>query len=75
MAPNKKLQDAAISASLREKTATFSQPGREEGETNRFPMPDAKHARLALQMLPRAKNMPPGMADKVRNRAHGILGH
>jgi hypothetical protein len=62
-----------ISASLRAKTQTFSQPNRQNGETHRFPMPDKKHARLALQMLPRAKNMPPGMAAKVRARAESML--
>lgn len=65
----------AISSAARAKSATFKQPNRQGGgETNRFPMPDAKHARLALQMLPRAKNMPPGMAAKVRGRAQRILG-
>lgn len=74
MAQNKQIQDAAISQSLRKKSATFSQPGRQGGETERFPMPDAKHARLALQMLPRATDMPPGAATKVRQRANSILG-
>ena len=63
-----------ISAATRARTATFVQPNRQSGQKDRFPMPDAKHARLALQMLPRAKNMPPGMAEKVRDRAHRILG-
>lgn len=75
MAANRQLKNAAISQSLREKTATFSQPGRKEGETERFPMPDVKHARLALQMLPGAKDMPRGAATQVRNRAHRMLGH
>ena len=75
MAENPRLQRAAISAATRKKTATFHQPGREEGEKDRFPMPDVKHARLALQMLPKAKNMPPGAAAKVRARAHRMLGH
>ena len=64
-----------ISAASRARSATFRQPNAPAGtQKNRFPMPDQKHARLALQMLPRAKNMPPGMAQKVRNRAHQILG-
>jgi len=75
MAANPKVRDAAISQSLRKKTATFHQPGRQQGEKDRFPMPDLKHARLALQMLPKAKNMPPGAAAKVRARAHRMLGH
>jgi len=74
MAPNPKLREAAISQKTRERTATFKQPGRQQGQKNRFPMPDAKHARLALQMLPKAKNMPPGAAQKVRNRADRMLG-
>jgi len=63
-----------VSAAVRARTATFVQPGRTGGETHRFPMPDKKHARLALQMLPRAKNMPPGAAAKVRARANAMLG-
>ena len=65
----------SVSPGVRARTATFRQPNAPAGtEKNRFPMPDAKHARLALQMLPRAKNMPPGAAQKVRDRAHRILG-
>jgi hypothetical protein len=65
---------ATVSPATRARTATFKQPGRQNGQKNRFPMPDQAHARLALQMLPRAKNMPPGMAGKVRSRAEGMLG-
>jgi hypothetical protein len=74
MTSNPRLKRAAISSKERAETATFKQPGREVGEKNRFPMPDEKHARLALQMLLRAKNMPPGAAQKVRNRANKMLG-
>ena len=42
--------------------------------TGRFPMPDVKHARLALQMLPRAKNMSPDNKAAVRARAQKMLG-
>ena len=42
----------AVSQKVREKTATFG--------GDRFPMNDLKHARLALQMLPRAKNISSG---------------
>ena len=63
-----------LSAVERARTATFKQPGRTNGQKNRFPMPDKEHARLALQMLPRAKNMPPGAAAKVRARANAMLG-
>jgi hypothetical protein len=41
---------------------------------DRFPMPDAKHARLALQMLPRAKNISSGEQAQVRARATRMLG-
>lgn len=64
----------ALSPAVRAQSATFKQPGRRNGQKNRFPMPDAKHARLALAMLPRAKNMPPGAAAKVRSRAQRMLG-
>jgi len=49
----------------RKATATF-------GGT-RFPMPDQKHARLALQMLPRAKNISGAEEAKVRARATRML--
>ena len=78
MAPNPQLQRAAInsiSQKQRKKTATFAQPNRQEGQKYRFPMPDKAHARNALARLPQAKNMPPGMAAKVRARAHRMLGH
>ena len=63
-----------LSPATRARTATFRQPNRQGGQKNRFPMPDKKHARLALRFLPRATNMPPGMAAKVRSRAQQILG-
>ena len=64
-----------VSDAVRAKTATFYQKNAPAGtEKGRFPMPDLKHARLALQMLPRAKNMPPGAAAKVRARANAMLG-
>lgn len=65
----------SVSPATRARTATFRQPNAPAGtQKNRFPMPDKRHARLALQMLPRAKNMPPGMAAKVRSRADSMLG-
>ena len=66
-------KSGGISPALRARTATFTQKSNPGGETNRFPMPDVEHARLALQMLPRAKNMPPGAAAKVRARAESML--
>lgn len=41
----------------------------------RFPMPDKEHARLALQMLPRAKGLSPAEKQKIRARAHRMLGN
>lgn len=64
-----------LSPATRARTATFRQPNAPAGtQKNRFPMPNAAHARLALEMLPRAKNMPPGAAAQVRNRADRMLG-
>jgi hypothetical protein len=50
----------------RKATATFG--------GDRFPMPDTKHARLALQMLPKAKNISPNEEAQVRTRATRMLG-
>ena len=55
----------AISQSLRKKTATFG--------GDRFPMPDLKHARLALQDLPKAKNISSSEQAQVRARATRML--
>ena len=64
-----------ISPATRARTATFTQPNAPAGtQKDRFPMPDRRHAELALQMLPRAKNMPPGAAAQVRARADRMLG-
>jgi hypothetical protein len=41
----------------------------------RFPMPDKEHARKALQLLPKAKNLSPDDEAKIKSRAVGILGH
>ncbi len=49
----------------RKATATFG--------GDRFPMPDQKHARLALQMLPKAKNISSGEEAQVRGRANRML--
>ena len=71
----KRIAGGTVSPAVRAKTATFRQPDAPAGtEKDRFPMPDKAHARLALQMLPRAKNMPPGAAAKVRARANSMLG-
>jgi hypothetical protein len=55
----------AISQALRKKTATFG--------GSRFPMPDKKHARLALQDLPKAKNISSAEEAQVRARATRML--
>lgn len=56
-----------ISAMLRKKTATVRGTG--------FPMPDKKHARLALQFENRAKPpLSPAERAKVEAKAHRILG-
>ena len=56
----------AISNELRKKTATFG--------GDRFPMPNREHARLALQMLPKAKNISSAEEAQVRARANRMLG-
>lgn len=55
-----------ISSMLRKKTETL--PG------GRFPMPDKKHARLALQMESRAKGLTAADKAKIEARAHKMLG-
>jgi hypothetical protein len=54
-----------MDAKTRKRTATFG--------GNRFPMPDIKHARLALQDLPKAKNISNAEQAKVRSRATRML--
>lgn len=63
-----------ISTKLRKKTATVVQKNRKKGQKYRFPMPDKKHARLALQMLPKAKGLSSAEKAKIRARANRILG-
>lgn len=55
----------AISQKLRKKTATFG--------GDRFPMPNPAHARLALQDLPKAKNISSAEQAQVRARATRML--
>jgi hypothetical protein len=54
-----------VNIKTRKATATFG--------GDRFPMPDLKHARLALQMLPKAKDISGGEESKVRGRANRML--
>ncbi len=56
---------ARISEALRKKTETL--PG------GRYPINDAEHARLALQMINRG-NLSPAEKAKVRARADAKLG-
>lgn len=55
----------ALSESTRKKTATFG--------GDRFPMPDRKHAEIALRDLPLAKNISPQQKRMVRARADRML--
>lgn len=60
----------AVSAKVRKATATVRTGGQAK-----YPMPDKKHARLALQMIDQAK--PPLTAAqeaRVRARANAMLG-
>lgn len=45
----------------------FALPG------GRFPLPDAGHARAALQDVGRAKGLKPGQAATVRRKAEAML--
>ena len=63
-----------MKASTRKRTATVVQKNRKEGQKYRFPMPDKKHARLALQMLPKAKGLSSEQKAKIRARANRMLG-
>jgi hypothetical protein len=58
--------EEAVGKKTRARTETL--PG------GRFPMPDKKHARLALQMLGRGKNLSAEDKKKIKVRAHKMLG-
>lgn len=62
----------ALDANERRASATVKPSG--GYPSGRFPMPDSKHARLALQMLPRAKNLSGGQAAQIKARAQRMLG-
>ena len=64
----------SISTKTRKRTATVVQKKRKKGQKYRFPMPDKKHARLALQMLPKAKGLSSADKAKIRRRAKRMLG-
>jgi len=63
---------AALNARQRRRSATI--PPSRGHPSGRFPMPDLKHARLALQMLPKAKGLGGGEAAQIRARANRMLG-
>lgn len=63
---------AALSNASRAKSATIA-PSKTH-PTGRFPVNDVKHARLALQMLPRAKGMSGSQRAAVKARAIQMLG-
>lgn len=42
--------------------------------SGRFPMPDPKHAKLALEFLPKAKGLSATAEAAIRQRANRILG-
>jgi hypothetical protein len=66
------LEGKPLGAAARKRSATVK-PSKDH-PTGRFPMPDKKHARLALQMLDRAKGLSSSAKAKIRARAHKMLG-
>lgn len=60
---------AVLNAKQRAASATVYTAGRP-----RFPMPDEEHARLALQMLPRAKGLTNAQKLAITARANKMLG-
>jgi predicted Zn-dependent protease len=65
-------KSGGLKASARRKTATIK-PSKDH-PSGRFPMPDEKHARLALQDLPKAKGLSPEEKAAIRARAEKKLG-
>ena len=65
---------ARISTGRRKKYATVhgTKPGQKK---DRFPIPpgDKKHARLALQDLPKAKGLSPAQKTKIHAKAERVL--
>lgn len=62
---------AQLTPAQHQKSATL--PPSKGHPRGRFPMPDREHAKLALEMLPRAKGMGSSQKADVRARAEGIL--
>lgn len=61
-----------LTANARRKTATIA-PSKGHA-SGRFPMPDKKHARLALQDLPKADGLSGAPKAKIKARADKMLG-
>jgi hypothetical protein len=69
--PERKGSVAVLNARQRRRSATIKpSAGYPSG---RFPMPDLRHARLALQMLPKAKGLSSGEEAAIRARANAKL--
>lgn len=64
-----------IDAETRKRSATIVQKKRKKGQKYRFPMPDDEHARLALQMMGKAKGLSAEDKAKIRRRAVAMLGN
>lgn len=62
-----------LTADARRKTATIK-PSKGHA-SGRFPIPDKKHARLALSDLPKAKGLSAADKAKIRMKAKAKLGH
>lgn len=62
---------ADLSPQQHQKSATI--PASKGYPRGRFPVPDVEHARLALQMLPRAKGLSGGQEAAIRARANRKL--
>lgn len=65
-------KSGGLKASARRKTATIKPSAKHP--SGRFPMPDEKHARLALQDLPKAKGLSAEERADIRSRAESKLG-
>jgi hypothetical protein len=62
---------AALTPAQHQRSATI--PASKGYPRGRFPVPDVKHARLALEFLPRAKGMSSGQEAAVKARAMRML--
>jgi hypothetical protein len=60
-----------LSTQQHQRSATI--PASKAYPQGRFPMPDRRHAELALELLPTAKNMSSSEDDAVKARATRML--